>query len=549
MFKPLAVALSLLFGIAPASAAGLSLSALSAGSAISGSNLFYAVQTVGVGGVKVTATQIGTYISSVITGQANSWTAAQTFTNSDILMLGSSTGATTITSDNAGASNFTQHLQAANGVVALTSQLAALPLSAANGGTGVNNGTSTITTASALIFTGTGGPTFATPSSPFTYTFQGSSDTIVGRATTDTLTNKTLTTPTVNGAALSGTLSGTPTYSGVPIFSGLSAGTQVSCLGLDSGNHLVLNASACGSGGGTFTANSTATSGFTAQHMPYSDGSLIQDGGTSALLVNASANGTNTFTNLTSGSAINASFAVQRNSSQANANFVGAYIDLSASANNHNMTGVEADLFTPSGDTGISSLLEAFSGNVTISNTAGFSNAIAFFANTKLTSATTCSCSLVNFWAFGLTNSGGGSVSNADQIRISTPAGATTGLTSTWGEISGVNIADMKPSGTGTNVLTNPPAAIEIASQTATGAFAIQQVGSGINSFASGATFGAPFLSHAYTVSTLPASPGQGARAHVTDQLTACVATGVALTGGGSVVCPTFYNGTAWVGG
>jgi hypothetical protein len=36
---------------------------------------------------------------------------------------------------------------------------------------------------------------------------------------TQTLTNKTLTTPTINGAALSGTLSGSPTFSGTPVFS------------------------------------------------------------------------------------------------------------------------------------------------------------------------------------------------------------------------------------------------------------------------------------------------------------------------------------------
>lgn len=39
-------------------------------------------------------------------GTAQTWTAVQTFTNSDIKLLGSSTGATTFTSANAGASNF-----------------------------------------------------------------------------------------------------------------------------------------------------------------------------------------------------------------------------------------------------------------------------------------------------------------------------------------------------------------------------------------------------------------------------------------------------------
>jgi hypothetical protein len=62
-----------------------------------------------------------------------------------------------------------------------------------------------------------------------------------------------------NGDALSGTFTGSPTFSGAtltfsgatPLLTGLSAGTQVSCLGLDSGNHIVLNAAACGSGSST----------------------------------------------------------------------------------------------------------------------------------------------------------------------------------------------------------------------------------------------------------------------------------------------------------
>lgn len=49
---------------------------------------------------------------------ANTWAAVQTFTNSDFALLGSSTGKTTLTSDNAGASNFTMHLPAANDTLA-----------------------------------------------------------------------------------------------------------------------------------------------------------------------------------------------------------------------------------------------------------------------------------------------------------------------------------------------------------------------------------------------------------------------------------------------
>lgn len=52
----------------------------------------------------------------------------------------------------------------------------------------------------------------------------GVAGTLVGTSDTQTLANKTLTTPTISGAALSGTLSGTPTFSGLLTF---SAGANV----------------------------------------------------------------------------------------------------------------------------------------------------------------------------------------------------------------------------------------------------------------------------------------------------------------------------------
>lgn len=51
-----------------------------------------------------------------------------------------------------------------------------------------------------------------------------------------------------------------------------------------------------------------------------------------------------------------------------------------------------------------------------------------------------------------------------------------------------------------------------------------------------------------YTVATLPATPLTGSIAYVTNQLTTCAVAGAALTGGGAVTCPVFYNGVAWVG-
>lgn len=51
---------------------------------------------------------------------AQTWTAVQTFTNSDLKLLGSSTGGQTFTSGNAGASNFTTTVPAVTGVLATT---------------------------------------------------------------------------------------------------------------------------------------------------------------------------------------------------------------------------------------------------------------------------------------------------------------------------------------------------------------------------------------------------------------------------------------------
>jgi hypothetical protein len=78
---------------------------------------------------------------------------------------------------------------------------------------------------------------------------------------------------------LSGTIAGSFTFSGVPIFSGLSPGTCANALGLDSGNHLI-EFSCSGGGGGitslsqgpgmSFSVNPIVTSGTISLAVPVS---------------------------------------------------------------------------------------------------------------------------------------------------------------------------------------------------------------------------------------------------------------------------------------
>jgi hypothetical protein len=82
----------------------------------------------------------GAVVASVNLGNANTWTAKQTFTNSDIALLGSSTGATTFTSANASGTNYTLT------VPAVTSTLAVLGLNQTYTATAAFTGTITVPT-------------------------------------------------------------------------------------------------------------------------------------------------------------------------------------------------------------------------------------------------------------------------------------------------------------------------------------------------------------------------------------------------------------------
>jgi fibronectin-binding autotransporter adhesin len=72
----------------------------------------------GDGTLTITPTT-GAVVAVLALGHANTWTAAQTFTNNDLLLLGSSSGVTTLASANSGASNFTLTFPAVTSTVAV----------------------------------------------------------------------------------------------------------------------------------------------------------------------------------------------------------------------------------------------------------------------------------------------------------------------------------------------------------------------------------------------------------------------------------------------
>lgn len=146
---------------------------------LNGSGTITAVPAGGTTGQALTKTSNANYAmawqtpSSLLLSTPSTWTALQTYTNSDIAMLGSSTGATTLTSANTTAGNFTLTLPAVTDTVATLTAAQTL-----------TNKTLTAPVMSSIVNTGT-------------LTLPSSTDVLVGRSTTDTLVNKTLTSPTI----------------------------------------------------------------------------------------------------------------------------------------------------------------------------------------------------------------------------------------------------------------------------------------------------------------------------------------------------------------
>jgi hypothetical protein len=98
------------------------------------------------------------------------------------------------------------------------------------GGTGVNNGSNTLTLAGNVSHAGSFTQTFtATANTSLTLPVTGTLATLAG---TETFTNKTLTSPTINAGALSGTFSGNHSMSGVATFSNTTDATNTTTAGV-----------------------------------------------------------------------------------------------------------------------------------------------------------------------------------------------------------------------------------------------------------------------------------------------------------------------------
>ena len=168
---------------------------------------------------------------------AQTFTAAKTFTNSDLLLLGSSTGANTFTAANASATNYTTTVPANTGTIAETNL--AQTFSAIQ----TFNNSDIV-----LLGSSTGGTTLTSANagaSNFTATLPAATDTIVELAVTQTLTNKTLTSPTLTTPALGTPASGVMTnMTGTPSSIGLANGTGLPLTGLatQAANTVVMNA-------------------------------------------------------------------------------------------------------------------------------------------------------------------------------------------------------------------------------------------------------------------------------------------------------------------
>jgi hypothetical protein len=200
------------------------------------------------------------------------------------------------------------------------------------------------------------------------------------------------------------------------------------------------------------------------------------------------ANETATFTGYAQGVTNNSTFVMQRNGSTISAvPFFGGYFDTeyTGTSTTASVVSLEADATVPSSSSTNVAAIDAFTSSATYSGTATAALAQGSFALVQNKSASGTITAAQALQA-AITNNTGGTITTADGVQIKQPKG---GASSVWTNINGIEIQNQNPSGT--NTVTNPPIALLIDSQTGSGAYAIQQNGSGLNLFAGATTFSA----------------------------------------------------------
>lgn len=181
-------------------------------------------------------------------------------------------------------------------------------------------------------------------------------------------------------------------------------------------------------------------------------------------------------------------------------------------------------------------------GSVVLSASPIFSGTVSVVSISASGQITAAATGAVQYTGRGIiTSPGTGAIqlgANASATPVNQTLGAQGSRGGTDSNVAGGALVIASGNGTGNSTPSKISFQSPVAVASGTGA-QTQTVGLSINV--------GTFVSTGYVVNALPASPGAGARAHVTDAV-ACTLLG-ALTGGGSTFCPVVFNGTAWVGG
>lgn len=272
MRRILLIAAALIAFASPSRAADSTVAALTAASTLTGAELLYCVQ--GGADRKCTFTQAATYTFSTISGDCTVAAGVITCVKTNGVAFGAlatvtpGTGIATALGVNVGSAGAPVINGGALGTPSSgnLSNATALPIS--TGVSGLGTGVAT----ALAIAAGTG--------SGFALQSERASPSNFGLASVD---NSTILASSGQLSANVGTsgatiplLNGNNTFSGTMTLSGLTTGTQVSCLGLTSGNAVVAQAGACGSGGGGgITIGTTTITSGTSLRVLYDNAGVV----------------------------------------------------------------------------------------------------------------------------------------------------------------------------------------------------------------------------------------------------------------------------------